>query len=246
MRLGREWLAAAAIAAIAATAGTDLALIATDTGSPARAAANRAWPAPEQARIVPMPVASTPRSSPAPPAPPARPGTPKLAANTVAIPAQHVRAPIISYCPIIEGGLEPPADVHQVCYWAGGAGIADAVGTTVLTGHINWVGQGTGAFGDLAGLHRGDIIYTSDARRTVTPWRITHVQHRSKTLGVDPDAFVGHSGPRRLYLISCGGAFDPAELSYVDNIYVQAEPAPAIAPAPSPAQPAPAVPPKLR
>jgi hypothetical protein len=240
MRLGREWLAAAAITAIAATAGADLVLIATDRGSPARAAASPPWPVPEEPRIVPMSVAAPPPS-----APPRRvPAAPKLAANSVAIPAQDVRAPIISYCPIIEGGLEPPADVHQVCYWAGGAGISDRVGTTVLTGHINWVGQGTGAFGDLAALHRGDIVYTSDAQRAVTTWRIVRVQHRSKTLGVDPDAFVGHTGPRRLYLISCGGAFDPAELSYVDNIYVQAEPVPAAAPPPP--SPVPPAPPKLR
>jgi hypothetical protein len=244
MRLGREWLAAAAIATIAATAGTDLVLIATDTGSPARAAANLPWPAPEVPRHVAMAPAATSTPTPPPPSPPAAPATPKLAANSVAIPGQHVRAPIIDYCPIIDGGLEPPSDVHQVCYWAGGADIGDRAGTTVLTGHINWVGQGTGAFGNLAALHRGDTVYTSDARRTVTAWRIRHVEHRSKALGVDPDAFVGHRGPRRLYLISCGGAFDPAELSYVDNIYVLAEPVPAVKPAPPP-DPAPPPPPPL-
>jgi hypothetical protein len=167
-----------------------------------------------------------------------------LAANSVAIPVQHVRAPIVDYCPIIAGGLEPPADVHQICYWAGGAGIDEHVGTTVLTGHINWVGQGTGAFGNLAALHRGETVYTSDAHRAVTGWRIVHVQHRSKTLGVDAAAFVGHSGPRQLYLISCGGAFDAAELSYVDNIYVRARPMPTVPPAPPAAPPPPL--PKLR
>ena len=239
MRLGREWLAAAAIAAVVASAGTDLVLIVADGGSPARAAANEQWPTPEVTRTV----AIVP-DQPPPPVKPPPPKPPKLAANSVAIPVQHVVAPIVDYCPIIAGGLEPPADVHQICYWAGGAGIDERAGTKVLTGHINWVGQGTGAFGNLALLHRGETVYTSDTHRAVTTWRIAHVEHRSKTLGVDTAAFVGHSGPRQLYLISCGGAFDAAELSYVDNIYVRATPAPPVPPAP----PAPAPPtlPKLR
>lgn len=226
MRVGREWLAAAAIAAVLVSAGTDLVLIVTD-GSQAHAAANRPWPAPEVTRTVPIatpPSKPTSRSAPRPP---------KLAADSVAIPVQHVRAPIVDYCSIIAGGLEPPPDVHQVCYWAGGAGIDGDSGTTVLTGHINWVGQGTGAFGNLAALHRGETVYTSDTHGATTAWRIERVQHRSKTLGVDPAAFVGRTGPRRLYLISCGGAFDAAELSYVDNIYVLAKPMPATRSVPS-------------
>ena len=244
MRLGREWLAVAAIAAVVASASTDLVLIVVDGGSPARADARGPWPTPEVTRTVPAAFVPAPVPSPVVPA---APRAPRLAANSVAIPVQHVRAPIVDYCAIIAGGLEPPSDVHQVCYWAGGAGIDEDAGTTVLTGHINWVGQGTGAFGNLAALHRGETVYTSDTHGAVTAWRIEHVQHRSKTLGVDPAAFVGHSGPRQLYLISCGGAFDASELSYVDNIYVLAKPMADVAPAPRTA-PVPSSPPlpKLR
>lgn len=238
--MGREWLAAVGVIAVAAAAVTDLALIVSDSGSPAQAASH-AWSAPDVPRIVRMPVTAT-TSPQAPPA--ATPPTPKLAANSVAIPVQHVTAQIINYCPIIEGGLEPPSDVHQVCYWAGGAGVGEAAGTTVLTGHINWAGV-TGAFGNLAALHHGETVYTSDTKRAVTAWQIVRVKHRSKSLGVDPDAFVGHNGPRQLYLISCGGAFDAAELSYVDNIYVLATPAPSPA-TPSPEPPPPPPPPTLR
>jgi Sortase domain len=239
MRLRAEWLAAALIVAVITAAGTDLALVLNRDVPHAAAAAPVAWEPP-------LPIRTAPRiAEPSPPVAP-RPTPPaktRLGANSVEIPVQHVVAPIVDYCPIIAGGLEPPADVHQVCYWAGGAGLGDAAGTSVLTGHINWVGQGTGAFGNLGALRRGDLVYTSDARRTVTAWRITRVEHRPKTLGINPDAFVGHRGPRRLYLISCGGAFDSAELSYVDNIYVLATPLP---PAPPPTAPTPPGPPAAR
>jgi hypothetical protein len=237
MELSRGWLAAAAIAVVAATAGTTVALTVAGDGDRSQPAAQQPWPAPAPTRTVPMPARS-------PSASPSRrpPRKPKLAARSVAIPAQHVRAPIIDACEIIDATLEPPSDVHQICYWAGGAGIAAHAGTTVLTGHINWVGQGTGAFGNLALLHRGDTVYTSDGHRAVTAWRVVAVEHRSKSRGIDPAAFVGHRGPRRLYLISCGGAFDPAELSYVDNIYVRARPASAAPPAPPVPPPPPPLP----
>jgi hypothetical protein len=215
MSLRVWWLTVAVLAAIVAIAGIDLVAIAGDDGAAARPLSS-AWPAPLVRRVIPIVEAA------APPPVPASPRI-RLAAHSVAIPVQHVRTPVIGYCPIILGGLEPPADVHQVCYWAGGARVGDDIGTTVLTGHINWAGV-TGAFGNLAALHPGELVYTSDAHRDISTWRIVRVEHRAKTLGIDPTAFVGHSGPRRLYLISCGGAFDAAEASYVDNIYVRARP----------------------
>jgi hypothetical protein len=161
-----------------------------------------------------------------------------LPANSVALPVQHVRAPVVDYCPIIAGGLEPPTDVHQVCYWAGGAAVGAEAGTTVLAGHINWAGV-TGAFGNLAALHRGDRVLTAGPDAATSEWQITRVEHRPKTQGIDPAAFVGQDGPRRLYLISCGGAFDAYAASYVDNIYVLAEPVSDPPPPPPEPQPRP-------
>jgi hypothetical protein len=212
----RTWYAAtAAMLALLVIAGADLAVMSGRSARPA------ALPTPNTPSTAspsrPRPLTATPVASPT-----SRP-VPKLPADTVVLPAQHVRAPI-GVCQIVQGGLEPPADVHRTCYWAGGAPVGAGTGTTVLTGHINYVGQGTGAFGNLARLHAGQLVYTSGADAKVTRWRIMRVRHRPKTKGVDPAAFAGRSGARRLYLISCGGAFDASELSYVDNIYVLATP----------------------
>jgi hypothetical protein len=149
---------------------------------------------------------------------------PALPASTVAIPRQGVVAPV-GVCQIVDGALEPPADVHRTCRWAGGAGLDAGQGTTVITGHINWVGQGTGALGNIGQLAAGNVIYTADGHGAVSRWRVQRVTFRNKTLGIDLRAFVGPTGPRALYLISCGGQFDPADASYVDNIYVRAVPA---------------------
>jgi hypothetical protein len=157
-----------------------------------------------------------------------------LPVDSIAIPSQGVIAPV-GVCPIVDGALEPPADVHRTCLWAGGAGLGTDTGTTVITGHINWVGQGTGALGNIGRLVPGDVVDTTDSADLVTRWRVQSVTYRNKSRGIDRAAFVGPDGPRGLYLVSCGGAFDAADASYVDNIYVRAVPSTAGGPADSPA-----------
>jgi hypothetical protein len=231
----RAGICGAAVLALVATAATDLVVLSTRHPSHTPTVAARLIrPAPSHSPLPPalaapdlaLPSHSVPpvaaadlrrtRSAPIPP-------------DSVAIPGQQVVAPI-GVCAIVEDALQPPADVHRTCRWAGGAGLltassgAGSEGTTAITGHINWVGQGTGALGRLADLHRGDTVLTSDDTGDVTRWRITSVTMRDKSRGVDLAAFAGPTGPRVLYLISCGGAFDAAELSYVDNVYVRAVP----------------------
>jgi hypothetical protein len=226
----RTWyLAAAAVLAMVVTAAVDLTVVAT------RPAKHEAGAPATSPTTTPSTSASTPSPTPTPTSTPTATPTPKpvpvptLPPNTVAIPALYVIAPI-DVCQIVNGGLEPPYDVHRTCYWAGGAPITAGQGTTVLTGHINYVGQGTGAFGYLARMRPGDTVFTSGRKAVVTRWTVVSVRHRPKTAGIETQPFRGPTGPRRLYLISCGGAFDSAKLSYVDNIYVLATPVTATAP----------------
>jgi len=122
--------------------------------------------------------------------------------------------------------LEPPADVHTVGIWTPGAPLAATAGTTDIVGHVNYTGQGPGALHDIAELHPGDRLYTTDNRDRTTSWTVTTVFARSKNTGVDATAFPGPAGPRQLVLITCGGSFDPNTESYLDNVYVRALPTP--------------------
>ena len=67
----------------------------------------------------------------------------------------------------------------------------------------------------------------------VTTWEVQKVVHRPKSNGIDTSVFVGRSGPRKLYLITCGGAFDAADANYLDNIYVEAVPLQGLTPSPT-------------
>jgi Sortase domain len=121
--------------------------------------------------------------------------------------------------------LEPPADVHFAGIWTGGAPLAATAGTTTLVGHVNYVGQGNGAFHDLASVTRGTTITTVDSTGAATAWTVTSTEVTDKSSGVDPAVFAGPTGARRLVLVTCGGRFDANIHSYDDNVYVWAVPA---------------------
>lgn len=229
MGLPRVLLVGAAllVAGVAVAASTDLALLA---GRPDRSTVHGSARVASSLRRAAAPPAVADLALPHPVAAATRTGSDTthgrrtgLAADSIAIPRQGVVAPV-DLCGMTDGELEPPADVSRTCRWAGGADLDGSQGTVAITGHINWVGQGTGALGRLGELHRGDTVLTSDAAGRVTRWRVTSIEFRSKDRGVDLDAFTGPDGPRTLYLISCGGPFDPAADSYLDNIYVRATP----------------------
>jgi len=218
----------AAVALVAAVACADIAAGVTFLVSPDQV--ERGTPVAQQP-VSPGPTTSSPSPSSSP-APSPTPAPQHAAANTVWIPVQHVRAPIDT-CDIVNDELEPPQNVHHTCYWAGGAALSAKTGTTVVTGHINWVGQGTGALGNIGKLHRGNIVRTTGKDGMVTTWEVQNVVHRPKSNGIDTSVFVGANGPRKLYLITCGGAFDSSDANYLDNIYVEAVPLQGLSAAPT-------------
>lgn len=147
---------------------------------------------------------------------------PTLPADSLAIPVLGVTAPI-DMCLIVDGGLQPPADVRRTCYWAGGATVGAHSGTTVITGECDVCGSAGGALSRINQLRSGDTVYTSGGHARVVAWRVSNVIYRPKSEGILPDAFVGRQGPRRLYLVSAGGPYVGG--AFLDNVYVLAVPA---------------------
>jgi hypothetical protein len=237
----RRWyLAAVVVLAIIVAAVVELATMSRDSKD-AAVVGSRLSDAPQtpSGTPTPSPSASSPpvtsspvpepstsaRTSPAPrpsPSPRPRPSpVPDLAPSSLAIPALDVVAPI-DMCAIVDGGLQPPADLSRTCYWAGGARVGAHTGTTVITGQCDVCGSDRAALSRIVRLHAGDTLFTAGTRARVTRWRVTDVIYRPKSSGILPDAFVGRDGPRRLYLVSAGGPYTAGE--YVDNVYVRAVP----------------------
>lgn len=196
------------------------------------------------------PVRHTPRAAPLPPAVSADPGdiaarlpgplpasggSARRAAEPqpqpqglgpaeIRIPALGVTASI-GQAKVVNGVLTPPRVPDEVGLWSGSAPLAANTGEVTIAGHVNWAGMAPFAFGQLAYLQAGDLVYTTDSQGAQTAWRVTDVSARSKQDGIDPAAFAGPVGPRLLTLVTCGGNFDASILSYDDNVYVTAVPA---------------------
>ena len=147
-----------------------------------------------------------------------------MRALSIRIPALDVAASI-GAATVANGILTPPRSPSTVGMWAGSAPLDASSGTVTLAGHVNWAGMAPFAFANIAYLRPGDLVYTADKDARQTAWRIIAVVSRPKDEPVDTAAFTGTTGPRKLYLITCGGAFDSDASSYEANIYVSATPA---------------------
>jgi Sortase domain len=117
-----------------------------------------------------------------------------------------------------QGELEAPKDYARAGWYVDGTSPGDP-GPAVIAGHVD-NRQGPAVFfklhelraGDLVEIRRGDQWLTF--RVTGTAWYAKSRFPSAQVYGPTPDA--------QLRLITCGGEFNPARGSYVDNLVVYA------------------------
>ena len=147
-----------------------------------------------------------------------QPAGTRVVADHLVIPSLHVDA-LVRTTSIVDHELVIPGDVHDVGEW----GRKVNAGTTILAGHVNWVGQGLGALGALANIAPGATVYLSNRAGVVSVWSVVSLRAVSK---MDlPETLFASGGTRRLVLVTCGGAFDAATHQYADNVLAIAVPA---------------------
>ncbi len=129
------------------------------------------------------------------------------------------------------GTLIPPSDVSRLGWYSASAvpGAAGAVGSSVITGHINYQGQGAGYAARFANMNVGDEfeIYIDGTPQT---FRVGQAPYRLPKGSDFPPEVNDSTGPNRLVLITCGGQFVGGALGYADNIITIAEPVAPAAP----------------
>ena len=135
----------------------------------------------------------------------------------IEIPAIHVVAEVV------ETGVDPeslqmaiPASPAEVGWYEFGPRPGEP-GSAVLAGHVDVAGYGPGAFFELDRLAPGNevVIHMSDgSTREFEVIETTRVPKED----LDVDAVFQNSGPARVTLITCGGAFNQTERTYLDNV----------------------------
>jgi sortase (surface protein transpeptidase) len=184
---------------------------------PAPPAAPPAPPAaPPAAPTHPLPGVSSPAGT-APRTATAAPPRPAALPVAVAIPRIGVAAPLVHLDVDAQGALEVPADPDDAGWYVGGPRPGDH-GPAVIAGHVDSV-AGPAVFHRLPALEPGDEVHVTGADGSEVGFEVTAVERWPKDAFPTDAVYRQAQGPE-LRLITCGGGFDRATLSYRDNVIV--------------------------
>lgn len=166
--------------------------------------------------------ARPPRTAASPPA--ASPPASQVASEPVRLelPTLSVSAAVRQVV-TTNGVLGVPDNPADVGWWTGSVPPGATQGTTVIDGHVDSAATGIGALFYLDRLQAGDTVTLTTGRGDNITYRVYARHVYDKSQGLPADLFTT-TGPARLVLITCGGPFDAAEHSYLDNIAVFATP----------------------
>ncbi|MDQ1680858.1 MAG: hypothetical protein QOI42_1717, partial [Frankiaceae bacterium] len=131
-----------------------------------------------------------------------------------------VDSPLMALGIAADGSLEvPPAGFPAG--WYTGAPTPGERGPAVVAGHVDWNGR-AGVFFELHAVRAGDLVEVSRADGSVATFRVTRVARFPKNAFPTSLVYgdIDHAGLR---LITCGGPFDRAAASYVDDVVVFAD-----------------------
>jgi len=135
------------------------------------------------------------------------------------IPAIGISTRLIHLGLTSAGTLQVPVSA-AVAGWFTGSPRPGSIGSAIIVGHID-SHVGPGVFFRLSRLRRGEHVYVVRADRSVATFTITLIRSVAKT--AFPSAAVyGPVPDAELRLITCGGQFDYATGSYLNNVLVYA------------------------
>lgn len=123
----------------------------------------------------------------------------------------------------VAGKLIVPDDVRQVGWWDGSAQVGEPYGATVIAGHVDSAERGIGLFRQLWSIEVGDDL-TLRAEDLHRRYRITEIRRVDRRRLADDQEVFAQTGPPRLILLTCVGAYDRAKGGYSDNLVVVAIP----------------------
>ena len=192
--------------------------------SPSPAAAGTVGPSRHTTVSTGIPASVPTTTTTAPAQPPAATSGPILSRSlpvSVSIPAINVQSSLQSLGLNPDGTLAvpQPGPNYDEAAWYDGSPTPGELGPSVIEGHIDSAANGPSVFFNLGALQPGDEIDVTRADGTVAVFTVSGVRQYSK------DAFptstvYGNTTFAALRLITCGGAFDSATGSYVNNTVV--------------------------
>jgi sortase (surface protein transpeptidase) len=138
----------------------------------------------------------------------------------VAIPSLGVRSRLVELGVDDAGVMEVPEDPAEAGWFTGGAA-PGALGPAVIAGHVTWNGA-PAVFYRLGSLRPGEQVTVSRKDGKTAVFTVSRVARFSKSRFPSRAVYgaIDHAGLR---LITCGGTYDSARRSYLDNVIVFAK-----------------------
>lgn len=199
-----EWALRGALAAVlAVTIGSATACTSPDlseASSPARPQA-------------PAPSISTPPATPAPPHSPEA-AVAALPPARVSVPSIGLDETLIDLGLNADGSMQVPTDFDDVGWFTGG-GRPGGPGPLVIAGHVDSP-TGPAVFVRLREVQVGDLVEVVDTAGTAHAYVVRETADYPKSAFPTAEVF-GAVPSDELRLITCGGIFDTAAGSYLDN-----------------------------
>ncbi len=158
------------------------------------------------------------------PIPAARPSAAlkKNSVGVLEIPKIGASAQVLSMGLEKNGKMAVPNNFTEIGWWNGGA-LPGEVGTAVLGAHVDNGGSTPGVFKHLSSLVVGDTFEMTRADGTVALFRVARIRVYDRSEPNTRDVFVSSDGKAHLNLITCHGAWLPAENTYAERLVVFAE-----------------------
>ena len=133
----------------------------------------------------------------------------------VSIPTIGVRSRLVELGLDDKGEMEVPKPA--VAGWFSRGAAPGALGPAVIAGHVTW--DGPAVFHRLGTMRRGDQVAVTREDGKTAVFTVSRVARFPKSQFPSRAVYgaIDHAGLR---LITCGGSYDEAENSYLDNVVV--------------------------
>jgi hypothetical protein len=116
-----------------------------------------------------------------------------------------------------------PRDPRRLGWYRFGPAPGAGLGSAVLAGHVDSEAYGVGPLVQLGELRPGDTVGVRLATERWRRFRVDSIQtFERRSL---PDSVFTRTGPQRLRLVTCTGAYLPDAGGYQENLVVTAVPA---------------------
>lgn len=137
--------------------------------------------------------------------------------SQLVVPAANIDAPLAGIAPDSSGALAAPDDAGTAG-WLQSGPAPGAVGPAVVAGHVDTV-HGPAVFFSLRKLAPGDPVDVVHADGSTVRFVVDRVASYPKAAFPTAEVY-GPTPDPELRLITCGGTFDRAARSYLDNVVV--------------------------